>query len=173
MTVTGGDLLRLLGSGVRPDGALPRRAHAADHAGFADLLARVRAGEVSSGLGVEVAPGAKVELSRGQLDRLAVALDAAEARGYGRILALIDGRVLAIDVPGRMVLGEHRPGEARFSEEYDAVVSVPGGSAREAKALFAVGRSAKAAPPAGPFALRNASLAEAIAPPAARLPGES
>lgn len=160
------DLLNRLGSGVRPDGSTSGAPAAAlDGAGFADLLARVREGAMSSGQPVEIAPGAKVELSADQLERLAVAIDAAEAAGHHRVLTLIDGQALAVDVPGRMVLESISSGDARLLSDFDAVISVPAGSVKELRSLFSAGIAgrAEASPYAGLGMVRNQSLSDLLA----------
>lgn len=109
------DLLKLLGSGVRPDGSASiaaGRPHrfAAQSAGvesldFAELLQQARSGAISSGRAIEIDPSAGVKLDDAQLTRLARAADAAEAAGASRLLAMIDGQSVVVDVTTRTVTG--------------------------------------------------------------------
>ncbi|MCC7389944.1 MAG: hypothetical protein IT431_14380 [Phycisphaerales bacterium] len=99
------DLLRVLGSGLRPDGAA-EGVRAADGADFQTLLARARAGSLETGLPVTVADGAGLELSEEQLARLGRVVDRAHAEGATRILVMLDGVALDVDVLSRRVLGE-------------------------------------------------------------------
>lgn len=166
MTFTPLDLLRRLASGILPD-AGPRAQTPApmDQAAFADLLSQVRDGTMESGQPVNVDAGAKVELTGEQMTRLGVALDAAEAAGHSRVLALIDGMTLTVDVPGRTVLESHSPGEARMLTDIDAVISVPALGAKELRSLFSAGgrAGASASPLAGLNLARNSSLTELLA----------
>ena len=99
------DLLRLLSSGPRPDGASPGvRAEPAQD--FQTLLAQARAGGLETGLPVSVADGAGVSLDAAQLERLGAVVDRAHAEGATRILVMLDGRALDVDVLSRRVLGE-------------------------------------------------------------------
>jgi len=160
MNVRAGDLLRQLGSGVRPDGATPAQGRAPlTSASFADLLGQVRSGVVSSGRPVEVARGADIELNADQLARLARVTDTAEAAGASRLLAMIDGQLLTVDVPARTVDGG--PGDAGdVLTDIDAFVAVPPADG-DAGALFGGAEQASSGPGAmlpGLGGLRNASL---------------
>lgn len=160
------DLLARLASGILPDtGPAPQTA--IDQAGFADLLQKVRAGELASSQPVEVAPGVDVDLTADQLTRLGVALDAAEAAGHDRVLALIDGKALTVDVPGRVVMESHSPADARVLNDFDAVISVPAGSVKDLRSLFAKGsqHEPQPSPLANLQTIRNQSLADIIASP--------
>jgi hypothetical protein len=159
------DLLARLASGILPDAA-PAPQTSIDQAGFADLLEKVRAGELASSQPVEIAPGANVELSPEQLARLGVALDAAEAAGHDRVLALIDGKALTVDVSGRMVMESHSPADARVLNGFDAVISVPAGGVKDLRSLFAKGsrHEPQPSPLASLQTIRNQSLSEIIAP---------
>lgn len=102
MQAQAADLLKVLGSGVRPGAGAPTAPAAA---GFAELLEQARAGQLETGLPVSVAQGAGLSLSPGQLDGLAKAVDRAHAEGATRIVVLMDGMSLDVDVLGRRVLG--------------------------------------------------------------------
>ena len=138
MNVNPAEFLRKLGGGVRPDGTAPTfQATGVEHADFASLLDEAHAGRFGSAQPVSVARGAKVELSSGQLDRLAAATDAAEAAGAQRLLAMIDGKGVMIDVPTRTVTGGVEGLGNRLITNVDAFVLVPEGSAASLRALFA------------------------------------
>ncbi|MBK7405773.1 MAG: hypothetical protein IPJ41_14425 [Phycisphaerales bacterium] len=99
------DLLRVLGSGVRPTSGDVGAGVPAAGASFADLLDQARAGQLETGLPVSIADGAGVSLTGEQLGRLAGAVDRAHAEGATRIVVLMDGLSLDVDVLGRSVLG--------------------------------------------------------------------
>ncbi len=132
-TPTSLDLLRRLGSGVRPDGAggvTPRPASLTQGASFADLLRAAKGGEIETGRSLRLAEGVVgAELSAGQLDRLSQATDRAEASGATRLLALIDGKAVTIDVTTRTALSvadAAAEGRAPVMTGIDSVVIVPG-----------------------------------------------
>jgi len=165
VNVNAADLLKLLGSGVRPDAStLASGAPTVESASFEALLQQVRSGAVGSGRPIAIAPGAGVNLNSSQLERLAVATDAAEAAGALRLLAMIDGQAVAIDVAERQVISGASSLGSRVHTDFDAVVFVPDGSAQDLKSLFASGaaRIADAAYEAvapGLESIRNSSLA--------------
>ncbi|RMH29039.1 MAG: hypothetical protein D6693_02560 [Planctomycetota bacterium] len=103
MTTHAAQLLRALGAGIIPT---PTHARPTDLGGpgFASLLARARAGDLSTGRPVRVDDAASVDLTPGQLDRLARATDAADAAGARRLFAIIDGAGVIVDVPSRTVV---------------------------------------------------------------------
>lgn len=147
------DMLRRLGSGLRPDAHdAPSRLSSVDSMGFADLLRSVKAGEFASGLPVRVGPEAGAELSPEQIERLAVAADAAEAAGSRRLLALMDGGVVTVDVPSRVVLasGPIESFAGAVLTDFDGFVQVPQGRAAELRAIF-TSSSESAARSAGGF----------------------
>lgn len=84
------------------------RAAQTPHTGtpFADLLDQARQSGPASGLPVTLAEDAGIDLTRDQLDRLAVAADRAEQQGAQVAVVMIDGRALEMDVSLRTVLGE-------------------------------------------------------------------
>jgi len=140
------ELLRMLGSGLRPDGASARGPEPAMD--FQTLLAQARAGGLETGLPVTVADGAGVSLDASQLARLGSVVDRAHAEGATRILVMLDGRALDVDVLSRRVLGEAdlaggkvltgidgfvRLGEGDGVER--PVLALPGGGAMDASLL--------------------------------------
>lgn len=164
MTQSPIDLLRLLSSGIRPDGATTAGRAPIEHAEFADLLSRVRNGGITSGEPITVAPNAGVELSADQLDRLGVAIDAAQAAGKDRILALIDGLTLSINVESRTVEAAHGPSDAQLLTDFDAVVSVPAVNAKKLASLFSATSSPRPAtsPLAALSRIENHSISELL-----------
>ena len=84
------DPLRALG-GAAGAGASSRVGSAGGVGGpaFADLLNKARAGEFSTGLPVREAPGAGLNLSPEQLERLATVTDAAKAAGANVMAVLM------------------------------------------------------------------------------------
>ncbi len=122
MILTAVQLLRALGSGIRPAGG---EQPAAGAASFAEMLESAKAGTVSSGLAVEVAPDAGVNLTNDQLARVAQAADRAEASGAHRALVEIDGQRLMLDVASRTVTGHAAEGPGGVVTGVDAVIRVP------------------------------------------------
>lgn len=117
-------LLNLLASGIqpaRPGGSSPVAPVSGQS--FADMLRNVDAGKVASGLDVTVARGVDVSLSREQMDRLAVAADAAQARGSSRALVLIDGKALRMDVLSRRITGVVDVAAGGVFDGFDSVIS--------------------------------------------------
>ena len=100
-------LLRMLGSGVRPDSAraVASPAAGASQAAFADLLKQARDGTLSSAAPVSVAGDANVTCSDDQLARLSLGADKLEAAGVRTAMVSIDGQKLILDVHARSVVG--------------------------------------------------------------------
>ncbi|GJQ28171.1 MAG: hypothetical protein HBSAPP03_00550 [Phycisphaerae bacterium] len=117
-------MLSAAGRIARSAARVPDRASA----GSGDF-AKVLAGE--GAIPVRVAPGVDVSLGRDQLARLAVEADKAEARGVGRALVLLDGRVFSFDVATRTITGTVDPAAGGIEAGYDAVIAVPAGGAPE------------------------------------------
>ncbi len=121
MQPTGTQLLLALGAGIS-QGA-PARAQAGP-LGFADMLAKARAGEYTTNLPVSVGDGAGLTLSPAQLDRLAVAADRAEAQGANRAVVLLDGRAFTLDVATRTITGSFDPTQANTLSGFDALITL-------------------------------------------------
>lgn len=159
-TPTSLDLLRRLASGVRPDGAggaSARPATLTQGASFAELLHAAKGGEIGTGRSLRLAEGVgAADLSTDQLERLSGATDRAEASGATRLLALIDGKAVTIDVTTRTALSvtDAGPeGRAPVMTGIDSVVIVPASAGAE---------PAHAAPRVRGLA-SNASLARLLA----------
>lgn len=113
MTSDPGQLLRLLGSGVKPAAILDGATRAAGslasglanagEAAFAELLAQAQAGELSSHKLVSVDPDAGVTLTDEQKARLSLAADQAEAQGLRTALVVFDDQQVVLDVGTRTV----------------------------------------------------------------------
>ncbi|TVQ31259.1 MAG: hypothetical protein EA376_10340 [Phycisphaeraceae bacterium] len=127
MTTTGVELLRLLGSGVRPDGASPMKAGAPiEGVDFGSLLKNAEGGGLESGRRVEVPQHLGLNLTDGQISRLSKAADAAEASGAMRMLAMIDGETVVVDIVTRTVEQSLGSGDAGVVlTGIDAAVMIP------------------------------------------------
>jgi hypothetical protein len=128
MTISS-DMLRRLGSGVRPGPVANSLTPSAtgktptESQGFEELLKAAQSASFRSEP-VKLGRGSKVELDAGQLRRLGPAVDNAEAGGAGKLLAFIDGRGVVIDVASRTVESVAKPGGGMVNG-VDAVVMVP------------------------------------------------
>ena len=135
MTTQSADMLRALGGNMLHAHASSANGHGASALGsldFVTLLNQARAGEVKSGLSVRVANGANVELTPEQLGRLSAAADLAEAHGSSRGAFMIDGKVIAMDVPTRTVTGEIQAHRTGIVDGIDAIVTVAAKDAKDA-----------------------------------------
>ena len=150
------DLLRSLGLGSRPvstgSTAAPQTASGMS---FSDLLSKASGGEFSTGLDVTVSAGAGIELNTEQLQRLAKIADAAEAQGASRVLVLMDGQALTMDVGVRQITGTADLNSVVTG--IDAVVAAPG----NASGAMSFGGT-PIGPPGGSLTT-NASLLNALA----------
>lgn len=166
MTAHAIDLLKHLGSGVRPEGRATA-PHSIDGAGFQDLLRRAARGEISSGKEVTRALGARADLDESDYARLAVVADAAEAAGVTRLVAVLDDTPVLLDVVERAVLGAGDALRGSVLTDIDGVVFAPRADASDLRAVLAGDRS-RLDPPrapeprdAGP--VRNDSLSTLLA----------
>lgn len=123
------DMLRRLGSGVRP-GAIgtPHPLSApgktpTEGQSFQELLRAAKSASFRSEP-VRLASGSKIDLDADQLRRLGPAADAAEADGATKLLAFIDGRGVVVDVASRTVEKTAEPGSGVVNG-VDAVVVIP------------------------------------------------
>ena len=155
--VSSAQLLRSLASGIRPGG----NAAPTPPAGlaFESLLARARAGELTTGAPVKVTRSAGVNLTDEQLARLSIAADRAEAQGATRALVLIDGMALSLDVGVRTITDAIDMAAPAVHQGFDGVVTVPPAQPSASNALSPMGALASllsrsssglAAPPATP-----------------------
>lgn len=168
MTTSPAEMLRMLASGVRPDGALARGGSTpVEGQAFAELLAGVRSGKVTSGREVTVSGGADVSLTPDQMQRLSVAADAAEARGVARLLAVVDDKAVVLDVASRTIEAQVSWPSDALQTDIDAVVVVPGAGAGlerlfEAAGSAAAGLARGVAGLPGLDAIRNQSVVDLV-----------
>jgi len=139
MTSSPVDLLKQLGSGVRPDGSA--RTHAAtaiDSASFGEMLDQVHSGNVSSERPITISGNvsAKLSLTDAQLDQVAKATDAAEAAGSSRIVAVVGGQALLVDVVTRTIERAAPVSQANLTTGVDGVVFLPDDPAADMAPLF-------------------------------------
>lgn len=148
MNASGAQLLRQLASGIRPDSATSSPARIQlDGATFSDLLARVRRGEVTSGIPLTIDPRADVSLSTPQLERLSIVADAAEAAGLNSVVAGIDGIAVRIDVQDRIVTQGPADLEGVLVRDLEAFVHVPPEDQPfDAESIFSGGTQRSASP---------------------------
>lgn len=122
MTGTPLDLLSLVGVGSRLLGLGGRADAPAQDAGFARALEAANKGVLDTGRVVVSGPGLGTDLSSEQLQRLAHAVDVAEAQGAQFAAVLIDGMIIRVDVASRTAV-EHVPEDAAVMGGVDVVVS--------------------------------------------------
>jgi hypothetical protein len=125
------DLLRRLEPAVRPaplahgGGSTSAAAALFESQPFDRLLAAAFAGEIRSDRPVQAACDLQPSLSAGQLERLSLAADRAEAGGARTALMMIDGRGIVVDVTGRMITSEMRADDVSGMLQIDAAMVVP------------------------------------------------
>lgn len=167
---TGAQLLQSLGSVVRPDcAACAPNAPSVEGLDFASLLSKADAGALSSGRSIKLGKNANVSLTDAQLQRLAKAADTAEASGAKRLLALIDGQGVVIDLASRTVEGSlgatSAAGVGGVLTGIDAAIVVPpdGGDAAAPGAPLVGAPGASPVPLPSVTQIANRSLAELLA----------
>lgn len=167
MTTSAADLLKVLGSGIRPVPSNDPAKAPIESTAFADLLAGVRAGNVSSGQSLSFASGVDAELSADQLSRLSRAADAAEASGSARMLAIIDDQAVTIDVASRTIESVRPWDQAGMLTDIDSVVRIPPvESDVDLRGLFGADGATTAPSTASSFIpapVRNQSVADLLA----------
>ena len=168
MTSSATQLLRALGSGIKPVGlSAPQRESIGAPGAFADLLKQAREGGLASELPVTIgsdAASAGVRLDDEQLARLAIAADKLETAGVRHALVTIDGQKLLLDVHSREVTGQP-DGEHGLVGGIDGVMDL--GDARAST------RGAGVAPEAHLEAQGTPAGVRRIGPPAATLAGSA
>jgi hypothetical protein len=97
------DMLRKLGSGVRPEAPAAIGRAGVSERGFADLLRAAEAGEISTGRSVDVEKGANLTLTDAQRARLAGLSDKAQLAGVSRVLVQTGGVWLCLNADARTV----------------------------------------------------------------------
>ncbi len=105
MSTTGAQMLRLLGSGVRPfDQSASKATPPAGGPDFASMLGKAQQGELRTGLDVAIAPALDLSLTPAQRVALSEAADKAEANGAQQSLVMLDDMPLILDVTARQVV---------------------------------------------------------------------
>lgn len=143
MTSTPVELLRL----IEPARGRAVDAGGIDGGGFPGLLQAASRGEIASGRAVTIAPRAGVELNASQLERLSAAADRAEASGIHRLMVLMDGMALRLDVAQRQVTGTAALEGGEIAADIDGVIRLEAAPER---------------PVTPPATLSNASLLRAL-----------
>ena len=107
MTTSATQLLKLLGSGIRPSEPSANSGPAGIAKGlFADLLKQAQDGSLASRLPVTISSEAEalgLHLNEDQLARLVFAADKLETAGVRTALVSMDGHKLLLDVHGRQI----------------------------------------------------------------------
>lgn len=125
MSINATELLRKLAGGAGLTTTAQGNAGAAGASTFAGMLTKASGLQSpSSGIAVTVEPFAGVELSAGQLERIAQSADMAEREGATRALVLIDDQMLMMDVTARTITGK-ADSSSQVLTDFDAVVRVP------------------------------------------------
>jgi hypothetical protein len=161
VTTSALQLLRQLGSGVRPDAIGAGAPAGAQASAFADLLRQARDGTLASTSPVEIAGDAEVSCSDEQLARLSLAADKLEAAGVRTALVTIDGQRLIMDVHARQITGA-ATAENGVVSGIDGVMDL--GDARAGGAAAAIAPAASATSASIPAGLaQNQSLMKLLA----------
>jgi len=117
-------LLRALAPPSAPAGRSGPTRAAEPH--FAELLSRAKEGSLETGLPVAVAEGSGLELSADQLERLSKVVDRAHGAGATRLVVMMDGMTLDVDVLSRRVLGRADLDDGRVLTGVDGIVRIEG-----------------------------------------------
>jgi hypothetical protein len=144
-------------SGARTNAAARSAQPAAPISGtpFDELLEEARTGAATGASPVKLAKGLDLKLNEDQLARVAAAVDLAQANGAGRVMVLVDGRALQVDVGTRTILGEVTGAKTASMPGVDAVVNAPASK----EALDAAAQSRPVPPPsASPLNVANTAL---------------
>lgn len=163
------ELLRKLGSGVRPDGAQKHRpGAAAAPINFSELVESARAGHIRSDRPVSWdRPDHEDALERAR-SVIEQALDRAEAAGISTLLIAHGSALLKADVARRAVTEIESDGASVLALEAEAVLVLAleedsVGELRDLEAIESGTRSAKRTLAAGIGWITNRSLGEVIA----------
>jgi len=118
------DMLRRLAAGVTPDGKRARRSNAPfETRSFADLLLESSRPVRASGRPVRTDQDVEIELDDDEMEKLALALDRAEAQFMGSLLAISSSGVLIVDVAERTIRSaDDAPGDELVTGIDGAVV---------------------------------------------------
>lgn len=141
------NLLKLLGSGIRPTDSPPANPHALaqGQAAFSSLLDKARAGELSSHKLVSIDEDSGVQLSDSQLAQLSLAADHAEAAGLRQALVIFDDQQVLLDVQARSVT---KPANLSSSSDRPAILADIDGVINLSSLLPSASATAAILPPA-------------------------
>lgn len=110
MSTESTQLLKMLGSGVRPTSGVAGlgagKSSNIDSAPFAELLKQAENGELSSQRRVTVDKSAGVQLNEAQSIAISAAADRAEAAGIRKALVMLDDQAFVLDVGSRTITGK-------------------------------------------------------------------
>ncbi len=171
-------MLRRLGSGVRPGAGTPRATGTPlEGVGFDELIVLARRGEIHSGQGLDIAKGVGPVDPR-TMELLSAVADAAQAAGFARVGALVEGvpederdpvpvRSVTLDVAGRLVESIENDSAGRLITGVDAFVRVPDVDGQALREMLSedAGRARRVVgntPLLGARPLENASLARVL-----------
>lgn len=176
MTSNASDMLRLLGSGVRPAGVgVAPQTKPIEGSSFAELLANVKTGNVSSDQPLSMKHGLDLPLTPSQQSRLSSATDAAQVNGASRVIAVMDNQAYTIDVDSRTIESAMPWAPGALLTDVDAVMMVPEDGLSLDSMFSGIGQTAQAAGNAFAGLARSGSqslneLLARIADPAADQP---
>jgi hypothetical protein len=171
------DMLKKLGSGVRPAGRVERGGgRGGSLTDFAAMVDAAQRGTLASGRPVEIDRALDVELSAREQRLLELAADAAEAGGAASLVVVFAESALRVDVRERRATDSAADAPAGMIRGVDAVYVAPTRDADEANDALASAsdrvesmfdedgtRRAKRLPTPGAGAVANASLALLLA----------
>ncbi len=177
MTINAGELLRALGGGLLPSASTSttKPGGVSDALGFAALLKRAQGGELQSGRELKIDDSVKAEFSPSQLARLGDAADAADAAGATKLLAMLDGQGVVIDIASRTIervvpmdgedLEGATPGDVLVGVDSAVVVPKGDGASAMAGSLMSLtsGIAGSSAAGSGLLQIENGSLLERLA----------
>lgn len=181
MTINAGDLLRALGGGFLPPASAQgaRPVGASQTLDFAALLKSAQGGELRSGRPLQVDNSVQAEFTPSQLARLGSVADAADAAGARKLLAILDGQGVVIDIASRTIervvpldgegAGSVTPGDVLVG--VDSAVIVPTGEVASAAGGATMSPLIAGADASGgaPGRIENGSLLERLASQAGAL----
>lgn len=162
------ELLKKLGSGVRPDGVQSKRAPARDGVDFSALIASARAGKIRSNRPAKLDSDQTDESWDGIRSLVEEALDRAEAAGLSRLMIAHGSNLLMADVAQRSVHAVDADGASVLDLNPQAVLFVAehdeyGGEIEELEAIESGTGSAKKKYPPSIGWITNRALGDAVA----------
>jgi hypothetical protein len=167
------ELLKKLGSGVRPDGAQRRRGTSEPTVDFSELIASARAGKIRSDRPVRWEQETPCDCFDRLRPLIEQAIDRAEAAGASRLLIAHGNRLLSADVAHRSVSEVDSDGSSVLAISAEAVLFISEhedscGELEELDTIESGTRSAKRNLALGLGWFANRSLGEVVAASEAR-----